>query len=66
MIDGLYRYATRLSFPPTVYGEVLSRLSDIEYRLAFATSDKLQTAALVSAFVTARTQIGLELAKGTA
>lgn len=41
-------------FPPTIKAALLEKLSDLEYRVSFATSDKLQLSALVAAFAGAR------------
>ena len=60
VLSQVCKYAVRIGFPPHIYADILARLSDIEYRLAFATSDKLQLASLVGAFVAARTKMGAE------
>lgn len=41
-------------FPPTVKALLLDKLSDLEYRASFATTDQLQLSSLVAAFAAAR------------
>lgn len=43
--------------PPKVQAELVDKLADVEYRLAYGTSEKLQLGALVGAFYRARQDI---------
>ena len=45
---------TALDFPGDVLAGILDGMSDVEYRLAFGTDEKLQTASLVGVFVKTR------------
>lgn len=40
--------------PETVRIELINKMADVEYRLAFGTSEKLQLGALVGAFAEAK------------
>ncbi len=52
------RYLFRIeSLPAAVRIELVQQLADIEYRLAFATSERLQLGGLVAAFTLAREAI---------
>jgi DNA polymerase III delta prime subunit len=64
VLSQVCKYAVRIGFPPHIYAEVLAKLSDIEYRLAFGTNEKMQLASLCGAFLVARTRLSLEAAKG--
>ena len=65
ILTEVFKYVIRVGFPPLIYADILSKLADIEYRLAFATSEKLQLASIVSAFVFARARVGLEAPVGS-
>jgi len=45
---------TAMDLPPGVLGDLLSGMSDVEYRLSFGTDEKLQVASLVGVFFRAR------------
>lgn len=66
ILSQVCKYAVRIGFPPHIYADILAKLADIEYRLAFATTEKLQLASLVAAFILARTKMGAEVAVGAA
>lgn len=57
MLTELNRLLSATGVRPEIRIMLLDRLCDIEYRLAFGTSDKLQGAALVAAFQHARTRM---------
>jgi replication factor C subunit 3/5 len=63
IITHLAKYVLTIKFPGPVQAKLLSSLADIEYRLSFGTSDKLQQAAVVGAFAEARA--GMERAATT-
>jgi replication factor C subunit 3/5 len=46
-----------LSIPVAAKVSLVERMADVEHRLAFSTSEKLQVGALVAAFVRARETI---------
>ena len=48
------RWVFRISMPNKVRIDLIDKLADAEYRLAFGTSEKLQLGAVVAAFVEAR------------
>ena len=50
VLSRLARVSRQTKLPPIAKSVLLERLCDIEYRLAFGTSDKLQTAAVVGAY----------------
>ena len=50
ILTELARVSVPLSLPPSSMALLFDKLADVEYRLAFGTSDKLQTAALVAAY----------------
>ena len=54
ILNELARYVPTLAMPQEALRLLMERLADIEYRLAFGTSEKLQGASLVAAFVAAR------------
>lgn len=47
----------KYNIPDVPFAELLEALGDLEYRLASATSDKVQLGSLVGIFVHARKQI---------
>jgi replication factor C subunit 3/5 len=51
------KYVTRVKMDNDTLIALVSRLSDIEYRVAFGTSEKIQLSAMVGAFQIAREQI---------
>lgn len=54
LVTEIARYMTTTAIDPDVRGHLIEKLSDIEYRLSFGTSEKLQGSALVGAFAQAR------------
>lgn len=48
------RWVFRIGMPETVRIELINKMADVEYRLAFGTSEKLQLGALVGAFAEAK------------
>eukprot|EP00899_Mesostigma_viride_P008422 jgi/Mesvir1/17581/Mv08816-RA.1 len=50
MLDWIFS----IDFTPAIRAQLLNAMSDIEYRLAFGTSEKIQLGALVGAFADAR------------
>jgi replication factor C subunit 3/5 len=57
IIQRVHEFIVRTSMPPSVLGYVLDELSNIEHRLAFGTSDRLQLGALVGVFQIAKERI---------
>ncbi|KAK9828941.1 hypothetical protein WJX72_002938 [[Myrmecia] bisecta] len=57
IVQELHPWVFRMSMPPQVRIELVEKLADVEYRLAYGTSEKLQLGALVGAFAVAREQI---------
>ena len=47
----------KVSMPPKARIDLVSKLADAEYRLAFGTSDKLQLGSICGAFCEARQSI---------
>ena len=54
LITDISRSLAAVALPPQVRVLLLDKLADVEYRLAFGTSEKLQAASLVAAFELAR------------
>ena len=54
LVTEIARALALVSLPPHVRVLLLDKLADVEYRLAFGTSEKLQAASLVAAFEHAR------------
>lgn len=54
IVKELLAFVFEISMPPETRAQVVEALADIEYRLAFGTSEKLQLGALISAFTHAR------------
>ena len=54
ILNELARFVPLVAMPQDALRLLMERLADIEYRLAFGTSEKLQGASLVGAFVAAR------------
>ena len=48
------RWVFRIGMPEAVRIELINKMADVEYRLAFGTSEKLQLGALVGAFAEAK------------
>jgi replication factor C subunit 3/5 len=46
----LCRFVFRIGMPPRVRIELVSKMADIEHRLAYGTNDRLQLGALCGAF----------------
>lgn len=57
IVRQLHPFLMRIEVPSRIRIELLDALADIEYRLTFGTSEKLQLGALVSAFAHARTAL---------
>lgn len=51
------RWVFQIELPSNVRVELVDRMADVEYRLAFGTSEKLQLGALVGAFAQAAEQL---------
>lgn len=51
------RWLFRISLPPMVRIQLVEALADLEHRLAFGTSERLQLGALCACFVQAREAI---------
>jgi replication factor C subunit 3/5 len=62
-VVGGARFVFRISMPAYVRIELVDMMSDVEYRLASGTSEKLQLGALVGAFAQAREGIVAAAAK---
>ncbi|CAH0392027.1 unnamed protein product [Bemisia tabaci] len=54
ILTDVHKFLHKIDLPHKTITELLIKISDIEYRLAGGTSEKLQVSALVSAFVLAR------------
>merc|ERR1712238_356198 len=54
MLTDLTREVISMDFPPGVLAVLLDGMSNVEYRLAFGTDEKLQAASLVGVFTQAR------------
>ncbi len=54
IVTEIGRTVAVLGIDPDIRGLLFEKLSDIEYRLSFGTSEKLQGSALVGAFYQAR------------
>eukprot|EP00116_Pleurobrachia_bachei_P007433 sb/3467695/ len=54
MLTEIHMFVQRIEFPSKTKIQILTKLADIEYRLAFGSSEKLQMGALVAAFVSAK------------
>ncbi len=54
IVTEISRVSFSLRLPPAVHVLIADRLSDIEYRLAFGTNDKIQGASLIAVFAAAR------------
>ena len=48
------RWVFRMKMPEAVRIELINKMADVEYRLAFAVSEKLQLGSLVGAFAEAK------------
>lgn len=57
VVRQLHPFLMRIEVPSRIRIELLDALANIEYRLTFGTSEKLQLGALVSAFAHARTAL---------
>ena len=55
--DPIHRWVFKVHIPTVARIELVSALADLEHRLNFGTSEKLQLGSLVSAFAHARTAI---------
>jgi len=64
ILTELARFSASMSLLPSAKAQLFDKLADVEYRLAFGTSDKLQTASLVAAYHAVR--ITLKAAKDAA
>lgn len=54
ILTELSSYCSRLVLPQDAKMVLLDKLSDVEYRLAFGTNERVQAAAMVAAFEFAR------------
>ena len=54
LVTEISRIVGAMAIDPDVRGHLIEKLGDIEYRLSFGTSEKLQGSALVGAFSQAR------------
>jgi replication factor C subunit 3/5 len=54
ILNELARYVPQITLPSEALRILMERMADIEYRLAFGTSEKLQGASLVAAFTAAK------------
>lgn len=63
LVTEVSRLVIVLGLDPDIRGHLLEKLADIEYRLSFGTSEKLQGAAFVGAFVQAREMLMLRKPK---
>eukprot|EP00742_Colponemidia_sp_Colp-10_P008278 GILJ01008952.1.p1 GENE.GILJ01008952.1~~GILJ01008952.1.p1 ORF type:complete len:334 (+),score=52.34 GILJ01008952.1:35-1036(+) len=50
MLKGIHTLVMRIDFPPKIRMQLLIRLADIEYRLAFGANEKIQVGSLVGCF----------------
>jgi len=57
IIGRVHENIVRVNMPPSILAYVLDELSNIEYRLAFGTSDRLQLGALVAVFQIAKEKL---------
>lgn len=57
IVREIHPWLFRMSLPPKTKVELVEKLSDIEHRLAYGTSERLQLGALVAAFTKAREEI---------
>jgi len=61
IITEVHHYVHRIDFPSHVRIHLLSKLADIEYRLACGVNDKMELGALMSAFQVARDLVAREV-----
>ena len=54
ILQQLHPFIFRISMPPKVRIELVTRLAETEHRLAYGTSDKLQLGAVCGAFADAK------------
>ena len=57
LLSSSRRWVFQIEMPSNVRVELIDRMADVEYRLAFGTSEKLQLGALVGAFAQAAAQL---------
>ncbi|KAI0208611.1 Replication factor C subunit 5 [Lamellibrachia satsuma] len=57
VLTEVHLYVHRIDFPTRIRIELLDKMSDIEYRLASGTSEKLQLSSLIAAFQVARNMV---------
>ncbi|XP_073415964.1 replication factor C subunit 5 isoform X4 [Dendrobates tinctorius] len=60
ILTEVHVYVHRVDFPPSVRMHLLTKMADIEYRLASGTSEKIQLSSLIAAFQVTRDMIAAE------
>ncbi|XP_073532482.1 replication factor C subunit 5 [Phyllobates terribilis] len=60
ILTEVHVYVHRVDFPPSVRMHLLTKMADIEYRLASGTSEKIQLSSLIAAFQVTRDVIAAE------
>ncbi|KAM4049623.1 replication factor C subunit 5 [Anomaloglossus baeobatrachus] len=60
ILTEVHVYVHRVDFPPSVRMHLLTKMADIEYRLASGTSEKIQLGSLIAAFQVTRDMIAAE------
>jgi replication factor C subunit 3/5 len=58
ILNEIGRFVGLINFPQNVLIHILEKLSDIEHRLSFGTSEKLQMSSMIAAFIHARNMVG--------
>jgi replication factor C subunit 3/5 len=57
IITEVSRFVQLIEFPTSVLVHILTKLSDLEYRLSNGTNEKLQMSSLISTFISARNMV---------
>ena len=60
LLNELHTYIHRIDFPIQARIHLIKKLSEIEYRLAFGTNERLQTGSLISAFQQAKNMAAVD------
>ncbi|XP_072272055.1 replication factor C subunit 5 isoform X1 [Pyxicephalus adspersus] len=60
ILTEIHLYVHRVDFPPSIRMHLLTKMADIEYRLASGTSEKIQLGSLIAAFQVTRDLIVAE------
>ncbi|XP_077318186.1 replication factor C subunit 5 [Lithobates pipiens] len=60
ILTEIHLYVHRVDFPPSIRMHLLTKMADIEYRLASGTSEKIQLSSLIAAFQVTRDLIVAE------